>query len=151
MNIDLIAPKSLTSYRLKERYLPLMKKTLTLLEHSLHADVDVLITTNHTIRSYNHKYRQKDQATDVLSFGFQEQPSKIVGQPIHLGQIVISHQKAKSQAVSYGHTIEREFTFLFVHGLLHLLGYNHETESDEKIMLSLQDKILGKRIPHGKN
>jgi probable rRNA maturation factor len=74
-----------------------------------------------------------------------------VGQPIHLGQIVISHQKAKSQAVSYGHTIEREFTFLFVHGLLHLLGYNHETESDEKIMLSLQDKILGKRIPHGKN
>ncbi len=150
MNIDLIAPQSLTSYRLEERYLSLMKKTLTLIKHSLDANVDVLITTNKTIRQYNATYRQKDHATDVLSFGFQEQPSKILGQPIHLGQLIISYQKARTQAVSYGHSIEREFSFLFVHGLLHLLGYNHETESEEKIMLSLQDKILGKRVPHGK-
>ncbi len=150
MNIDLIAPQSLTSYRLEERYLSLMKKTLSLIKHSLDANVDVLMTTNKTIRQYNATYRQKDHATDVLSFSFQEQPSKILGQPIHLGQLIISYQKAKTQADSYGHSIEREFSFLFVHGLLHLLGYNHETESEEKIMLSLQDKILGKRVPDGK-
>jgi probable rRNA maturation factor len=108
--------------------------------------VDVTITNNQTIRKFNAQYRQKDMATDVLSFPFLDKASKIQGQPIHLGQLVISYQKALTQAKAYGHSRQREFSFLFVHGLLHLLGYNHETASDEQKMLVLQDKILGKRV-----
>jgi probable rRNA maturation factor len=146
VNIDLIAPLSLQAYDLETLYLPLFKKTLLATKQDLNALVDVTITTNQTIRKFNAKYRNKDMATDVLSFAFLENAKKIIGQPVHLGQIIISYQKAFSQATAYGHSREREFSFLFVHGLLHLLGYNHETASDEQKMLDLQDKILGKRV-----
>ena len=146
MNIDLIAPSSLQTYDLEKLYLSLFKKTLLATKHSLNALVDVTITTNQAIRKFNALYRQKDMATDVLSFSFLEKKSNIKNQPIHLGQLIISYQKAFSQATTYGHSKQREFSFLFVHGLLHLLGYNHETASDEQKMLALQDKILGKRI-----
>ena len=146
MNIDLIAPSSLQAYDLETLYLPLFKKTLLATKQDLNALVDVTITNNQTIRKFNAKYRNKDMATDVLSFAFLENAKKIKGQPVHLGQIIISYQKAFSQATAYGHSREREFSFLFVHGLLHLLGYNHETASDEQKMLDLQDKILGKRV-----
>ena len=146
MNIDLIAPSSLKAYDLETLYLPLFKKTLLATKQDLNALVDVTITNNQTIRKFNAKYRNKDMATDVLSFAFLENAKKIKGQPVHLGQIIISYQKAFSQATAYGHSREREFSFLFVHGLLHLLGYNHETASDEQKMLDLQDKILGKRV-----
>jgi probable rRNA maturation factor len=146
VNIDLIAPSSLQAYDLETLYLPLFKKTLLATKHDLNALVDVTITNNQTIRKFNAKYRNKDMATDVLSFAFLENAKKIKGQPVHLGQIIISYQKAFSQATAYGHSREREFSFLFVHGLLHLLGYNHETASDEQKMIDLQDKILGKRV-----
>jgi probable rRNA maturation factor len=146
VNIDLIAPLSLQAYDLETLYLPLLKKTLLATKQDLNALVDVTITNNQTIRKFNAKYRNKDMATDVLSFAFLENAKKIKGQPVHLGQIIISYQKAFSQATAYGHSREREFSFLFVHGLLHLLGYNHETASDEQKMLALQDKILGKRV-----
>ena len=146
MNIDLIAPSSLQTYHLETLYLALLKKTLIVTNLSLNALVDVTITTNQTIRKYNMLYRKVNMATDVLSFSFLETQTKIKGQPIHLGQLIISYQKAFTQARAYGHSREREFSFLFVHGLLHLLGYNHETASEEKKMLALQDKILGKRV-----
>jgi probable rRNA maturation factor len=146
VNIDLIAPSSLQTYHLETLYLPLLKKTLIVTSHSLNALVDVTITTNQTIRKYNTLYRKVNMATDVLSFSFLDTQTKIKGQPIHLGQLIISYQKAFTQAATYGHSREREFSFLFVHGLLHLLGYNHETAFEEKKMLALQDKILGKRV-----
>lgn len=146
MNIDLIAPSSLQTYHLETLYLALLKKTLFLTKHAANVLVDVTITNNQTIRKFNAQYRQKDMATDVLSFPFLDEASKIKGQPIHLGQLVISYQKAFTQAKAYDHSRLREFSFLFVHGLLHLLGYNHETALDEQKMLVLQDKILGKRV-----
>jgi len=60
---------------------------------------------------------------------------------------VINYQKAFIQAKTYGHTKERELSFLFVHGLLHLLGYHHDTKNEEDLMIKLQDQILGKRKP----
>lgn len=146
MNIDLIAPSSLQTYHLETLYLALLKKTLFLTKHAANVLVDVTITNNQTIRKFNAQYRQNDMATDVLSFPFLDKASKIKGQPIHLGQLVISYQKAFTQAKAYDHSRLREFSFLFVHGLLHLLGYNHETALDEQKMLVLQDKILGKRV-----
>ena len=59
-----------------------------------------------------------------------------------LGEIYISFDKAREQALAYGHSLDRELKFLFVHGLLHLLGYDHMTKEDEKIMFALQDEIL---------
>jgi probable rRNA maturation factor len=61
---------------------------------------------------------------------------------LNLGDIVISHQLAQSQAIEYGHSLKREISFLFVHGLLHLLGYDHMNKNEEKQMFKLQDKIL---------
>jgi probable rRNA maturation factor len=149
VNIDLITVKNLKPLPLLNSYRLLMKKTLQRVGFSLDTHVDVWITNNQTIQRYNQKYRQKNQATDVLSFSFIEDGVTLKQSPIHLGQIIISYQQAFKQARTYGHSQHRELNFLFVHGLLHLLGYNHETEAQEKMMFALQDAILGKRVVHG--
>lgn len=89
--------------------------------------VELLLTDNETIQALNKQYRQKDYATDVLSFPW-DGPS--------LGQIVISVDKTKEQAEELGQSFEEELKFLFSHGLLHLLGYDHETKKEEEVMLS---------------
>ena len=109
-------------------------------------EVSVLITTNQMIKKLNSKYRKLNKATDVLSFPSYSKTElkklKESKQILNLGDIVISHQLAKQQALEYGHSLKREVSFLFVHGLLHLLGYDHMNKTDEKQMFKLQDKIL---------
>lgn len=111
--------------------------------------LEVSIVDESTIQSVNKDYRGKDRVTDVISFAFNDEvPGElpIKNAPLtHLGAILICAPRALSQADEYGHSPRREFKFLFVHGLLHLLGYDHETKEDEQIMFSLQDKIIGKR------
>jgi probable rRNA maturation factor len=148
VNIDLIAPQSLKSFKLKSRYQTLFNKTLRYLKQPMNQTVDVFITNNQKIQQLNAMFRQKDYPTDVLSFPSGEPMIIQKKQPIHLGQIVISYPKAKQQAKAFHHSLERELSFLFVHGLLHLLGYNHDTVDQEKKMLHLQDVILGKRMIH---
>ena len=106
---------------------------------------DVTIVDSRTIHKINKEYRNVDRPTDVISFAFLDEESerKIKGSPISLGQIIISFEKAEEQAKEYGHSLSREMNFLFVHGMLHLLGFDHMKDEDEKIMFSLQDKILG--------
>ena len=106
---------------------------------------DVTIVDNETIHKINREYRNVDRPTDVISFAFLDEESErqLKGGPINLGQIIISFQKAEEQAKEYGHSLNREMIFLFVHGMLHLLGYDHMNEKDEKVMFDLQDKILG--------
>jgi probable rRNA maturation factor len=147
VNIDLIAPKTLHSFKLLKRYSFLLKKTLNVIDYAKTVSVDVLITTNKIIQTYNLKYLQHDYPTDVLSFPLAMDSPFLSNKNIPLGQIVISYQKAFTQAKNYGHSKERELSFLFVHGLLHLLGYHHDTQDEEARMLKLQDKILGKRKP----
>jgi len=111
------------------------------------AEVSITFVDNDKIRELNHRYRGKDSTTDVLSFALEEmgeQEIDIVGEklPRLLGDIVISVPKAREQAKEYGHTFERELGFLAVHGFLHLLGYDHLTENDEKEMFSKQKGIL---------
>ena len=110
--------------------------------------VDVNIVDNKFIHQINKDYRGVDRPTDVISFAFLDDESEqtLVGQKqISLGTILISFEKAEEQAKDYGHSLKREFSFLFVHGLLHLLGYDHMTKEDEKEMFALQDEILGGR------
>ena len=106
---------------------------------------DVTIVDNETIHKINREYRKVDRPTDVISFAFLDEESErnLKGGPINLGQIIISFEKAEEQAKEYGHSLNREMVFLFVHGMLHLLGYDHMNEQDEKVMFELQDKILG--------
>ena len=106
---------------------------------------DVTIVNNKTIHKINREFRNVDRPTDVISFAFldDKKEKELKGGPINLGQIIISFEKAEEQAKEYEHSLEREMVFLFVHGMLHLLGYDHMNEEDEKKMFGLQNKILG--------
>ncbi|MBB5324753.1 putative rRNA maturation factor [Anoxybacillus tepidamans] len=113
------------------------------------AEVSISFVDNEQIRLINRDYRGKDQPTDVISFALEELGEgevEIIGvnMPLVLGDIVISVPKAKEQAEEYGHSFMRELGFLAVHGFLHLLGYDHETEEEEKEMFSKQEQILEK-------
>lgn len=145
MKIDLIAPPSLQAKRLQSHYLSLLKKTLDVVRQTKPIHVDVMITTNTVIQRYNLAHRGKDYPTDVLSFPLEATFIDPEDHHLHLGQLVISYQKARQQAKAYGHSYNRELSFLFVHGLLHLLGYDHQTKAEENEMIALQDQILGKR------
>ena len=97
---------------------------------ALHLDADmveVLITDNAQIQSLNREHRSKDAPTDVLSFPLDS--DEMNGMP--LGSIVISADLVKEKAAEFGHSHSDEFTLLFIHGLLHLLGYDHETDGGE--------------------
>ena len=106
---------------------------------------DVTIVDNKTIHKINRDFRNVDRPTDVISFAFLDDKAErnLKGGPINLGQIIISYEKAIEQAKEYEHSLEREMVFLFVHGMLHLLGFDHMNEADEKVMFGLQNKILG--------
>lgn len=110
-------------------------------------EVSITIVTDDRIQEINRDYRGIDRPTDVISFALEEMGEdelEIYGEgiPRVLGDIIISLSKAKEQAAEYGHSLERELGFLSVHGFLHLLGYDHMTEADEKIMFSKQKDIL---------
>lgn len=109
------------------------------------AEVSVLLADDEFIRQLNRDYRGKDMATDVLSFALEEgeEPEIFDGPPEKLlGDIIISLETAVRQADEFGHSTEREVAYLAVHGLLHLLGYDHELEQDREQMRSQEEKIL---------
>ena len=104
-------------------------------------EFNIIIVDNKRIKEINKEYRKIDKETDVISFALEdymdiELPHRL------LGDIYISIDKAKGQALEYGHTLLRELGFLSIHGLLHLLGYDHMNENDEKIMFERQELIL---------
>ena len=88
------------------------------------------------ITELNKQYRKLDYETDVLTF-----PDGYLN---NLGDVFISIPKTIEQATEFGHSFERELGFLTIHGLLHTIGYDHETEEDEKIMIELQNRVLKK-------
>lgn len=105
-------------------------------------NISVIIVDNAEIHRLNLEHRNVDSPTDVLSFPANEGESIAAIPDGFLGDIVISFERAKEQACEYGHSIEREAAFLAVHGTLHLLGYDHMNEDDEKEMFALQKEIL---------
>lgn len=120
-------------------------------------EISVVITDNDGIRIMNRQYRNIDRETDVLSFpmiefnntglenkvyDFSEMEINPETNCIILGDIVISIEKAHQQAEEYGHSLERELSFLTVHSVLHLLGYDHMIAEDEKVMREREERIL---------
>ena len=102
---------------------------------------NVIIVDNNKIHELNKEYRGIDRVTDVISFAL-EDFHDIDLEIRMLGDIYISYEKAKEQADYYGHSYLRELSFLTIHGLLHLLGYDHMKKEDEKIMFKKQEVIL---------
>lgn len=107
----------------------------------LDAEISLVFADNESIRELNKTYRSKDSATDVLSFPLWD-PEEEEVEEILLGDIIISLERAVTQAEEYGHSLEREVTYLMVHGILHLVGYDHLVEEDKKIMREHEEKIL---------
>ena len=103
---------------------------------------NIIIVNNEEIHKINKEYRGIDRPTDVISFALEDDDTFIKLEQRILGDIYISIDKARSQATEYGHSLLRELCFLSIHGLLHLLGYDHMNEEDEKIMFELQERIL---------
>lgn len=100
--------------------------------------MEVVFMTQDQIHDMNKTYRQIDKPTDVLSFPNEDENIK------SLGDICISIEQAEKQAQDYGHSFEREIGFLAVHGYLHLKGYDHHTDEEEKIMTEMQEHMLKK-------
>jgi len=133
------------NYNIKNMISRVIKKTLKYENFSNDVEISFSIVDNKEIKELNLKYRNIDKETDVLSFpiiDFQNGEKPNFKNTIVLGDIVISIDKAISQANEYGHSIERELSFLTVHSMLHLLGYDHMNEEEEKIMFKKQDDIL---------
>ena len=114
----------------------------TLESEGASGDVCVLVTDAEEIQRLNANYRGIDRVTDVLTFPAWEGDSILCPPDGYLGDIAICYERAEEQAEEYGHSLERELAFLSVHGSLHLLGFDHMKQEDEKLMLKKQDEIL---------
>ena len=137
-----------TRYTDLKEYYPLLEeyyqKTLEVLEIEDIYVLSLIICGPVTIKRINRDYRQKDAVTDVISFALLDDDDTVEYEDrVELGDIFINRNRVFSQAEEYGHSVKREFVFLFVHGLLHLLGYDHMNKEDEERMFSLQKKIVG--------
>lgn len=150
MSIDLDIINEQTEITITHEWLELFKRVMN--EAAKHQGVEsgevvLSFVDNPSIQQLNRDYRNIDRPTDVLSFAMSEEGEgelAIAGAdlPTMLGDIVISAERAREQAEEYGHSLERELCFLLVHGFLHLIGYDHETEEQEKEMFGLQEEIL---------
>ena len=138
----------LTSHQrqLAEKLLAFAAEQLQLKDND---EMSLTFVKNPEIKEINAKYRGVDRATDVISFAINDDDEKIVMDdemaamiPKDLGDLFISIDKVKEQALFLGHSEDRELGFLVVHGFLHLNGYDHEEPADEEKMFSLQEKIL---------
>ncbi len=134
---------------LETRYENILKAAFSYLKIETNYEVDVNLVGDEQIHQINKEYRNVDRVTDVISFAFNDDKSEL-GQivdkniPHMLGEIFICIPQALRQASQIGNSKERELSFLFVHGLLHLLGYDHMKEEDAKVMFALQEEILNK-------
>ena len=115
------------------------------------SELSVTLTDNEHIHALNKKYRGIDRATDVLSFAFRESDEpEIIGADFEiLGDVIISLERAKAQSEEFGHTFLREVIFLEVHGLLHLLGYDH-IDDDERLEMEAEQKFIMNELKIGR-
>lgn len=157
MGLRLEWMNELENYEIPTRWIELLQRLLQtagLSEGVENGEVALTFVDNETIRGLNKEYRGLDRATDVLSFALQEvgageseiffdEADEALGiQEDLLGDIVISIPQAIAQSEEYGHSVEREIGFLFVHGFLHLIGYDHQDEASEKEMFAKQEIFL---------
>ena len=132
-----------TNYNLEKE----TKKIYELLAFALkrerleNVEFNIIFVDSDTIHEINRNYRHVDRVTDVISFALEDNETITLDHRV-LGDIYICVERAEEQAKEYGHSFLRELAFLSIHGLLHLLGYDHMEKEEEKIMFSKQEDIL---------
>ncbi|GAB6071711.1 rRNA maturation RNase YbeY [Venenivibrio stagnispumantis] len=142
--------KILINKEIKDRKITkkFIKEAVFLILQNLNLDnveISISLVDDETMRNLNREWRGKDKTTDVLSFPMEDEFG--ISKYRLLGDVIISLPYAEKQAKEIGYTIEEEIIRLLTHGILHLLGYDHETsEEDAKIMFDLQDKIFEKVV-----
>lgn len=104
--------------------------------------LNIVLVNNKRIQKINKEYRNIDAVTDVISFAFEEVNDVNYDDIRFLGEIYISYERCCEQAQEFGHSVRRELCYLAVHGLLHLLGYDHMNEKDKKVMRTIEEEIL---------
>ncbi|MGD9808670.1 MAG: rRNA maturation RNase YbeY [Deferribacterales bacterium] len=157
MDINILITDDTGSYDKEQMFVDCAEMTFKVLGETFGEDskvgfddceISLLLTDDARIHELNKEYREKDKPTDVLSFPMAEDPFEEGGM---LGDIVISVETAKEQAKDADITLDREVSFLFIHGLLHLMGLDHETSTeDEEEMFDLQENILRNLLEIGK-
>lgn len=146
MNIDFVFDNEVENFEnnYEQDFTAIIEQALKTLGIEDDVEVSCVLVDDERIHEINREYRHIDRSTDVISFAMEDNDQFYVeGMPRTLGDIFISVDHAKKQAEEYGHSLRREMCFLFTHGILHLLGYDHMTDEQEKEMFDLQDKILG--------
>lgn len=146
MNIDFVFDNEVENFEnnYEQDFTTIIEQALKTLGIEDDVEVSCVLVDDERIHEINREYRHIDRSTDVISFAMEDNDQFYVeGMPRTLGDIFISVDHAKKQAEEYGHSLRREMCFLFTHGILHLLGYDHMTDEQEKEMFGLQDKILG--------
>lgn len=146
MNIDFVFDNEVDNFEnnYEEDFKAIIEQALKTLHIEDDVEVSCVLVDDERIHEINREYRHIDRSTDVISFAMEDSDQFYVeGMPRSLGDIFISVDHAKKQAEEYGHSLKREMCFLFTHGILHLLGYDHMTDEQEKEMFGLQDEILG--------
>ena len=149
MEIEMSYNNDTTETKYDESYFENIAKVIF---NHLHLDAYFIFEVNlvglEEIHRINKEYRNVDRPTDVISFAFEDEvegETQIIAQdgfPRDLGEIFICVDKCKMQAEEYGHSLDREMGFLFTHGILHLLGYDHMTKEDEVVMFKIQDEVM---------
>ena len=125
--------------------LSVLQKTAEVYDIQPNTEVSVVLANDEYIHALNREYRGIDRPTDVLSFALNEgEEPEVIGGPeeVLLGDIIISIETATRQATEYGHSLERELAYLTVHGILHLLGYDHMIEEDKQKMRREEEHVL---------
>lgn len=140
INIDI---ENGTSFKFEKEFTQILENFQKYfhLENKL-VSVDVAIVNNKKIQKLNNEYRHKDYATDILSFDFGDKSLYETLPILPLGELVISHEKVEEQAKEFNHSVKREYCYLFTHGLVHLMGYDHEEENERIQMNKIVDDIF---------
>ncbi len=144
LSFEFINQTNVTVDEYETTFTKIIETTCQLLKIEDDLELSCIIVDDKQIHEINRDYRNIDRPTDVISFAYEDDEIfDIEGMPRQLGDIFISIDKANQQAEEYGHSFHREFCFLFTHGLLHLLGYDHvNDEVEEEMMFGLQELIL---------
>ena len=146
MDIDFVFDNEVDNFETnyEQDFIAIIEQALKTLGIEDDVEVSCVLVDDERIHEINREYRHIDRSTDVISFAMEDNDQFYVeGMPRTSGAIFISVDHAKKQAEEYGHSLRREMCFLFTHGILHLLGYDHMTDEQEKEMFGLQDEILG--------
>lgn len=150
MEITLINRTNQPVEKYDELFQKISKSAEKLLKLPNDYELSVTFVRSQTIHKINRDYRGIDRPTDVISFAIRDNEDDFIPEEEKdLGDIFININYCKKQAKEYGHSYDREMGFLFTHGMLHCLGYDHMKEDDEKVMFALQDQILDPIIQRG--